>query len=389
MVVLLASSLLQETAGAVQKLMQEAIPGREERCGPGGPGGNQDVQKLMQEAIPGPELYTRHAVLLAPAAPLAKGGAIAAQAYAAMPHKPNGGPFTTTFTKVAIIGHAQGNGPNGISVGSDVSLGDGCDGVGLVDETAATFLRQSVPVALSGTGPPVLDCTADAALCPERSSPTITRQLPFLEELFSGAPISYRSLQGRVLPVMLQNRNATDMLAVSVGDAMNLLVGHGAPWYDERVLFVFGGDMSSGLPRSQASTVDGQSASAIVSGGTAEAAGLFTQFVMDPKRGGPAAVPRGYTSMLAGARTSELLGLTNSRVDSISDSAAFGPDPESNTEGIVTGYATILFWLDARPLGERMSAGAVTNTTVLATINSHTEGGQDSRRSLRSLHAAF
>lgn len=303
---------------------------------------------LLREASPPTEIYTRHAVLAVPSAPVDAGGAVAAWAYAGLPRAPNGAPFLTSFTKVVVVGYGQG-GPRGLSVGSDVCTGD------LVDEEAVSWFRQEVTKQASAAFAPVFDCSTSPSMCPTSTSQTLEAQIPFLEELFSGGALdTSRTLAGRVLPVMMQDQTAE--LGVQVGTTLELMVAEGGFWSSERVLFVFGGggDLSSGLVRSTALERDTETVKEITTEGCAGAASYFAA-----APAGEEAVPVGFGALLAASRLAEVLGLDTTR-STVSSSGAFRPDADMY-DGAVQGYASIMFWHDYRPLGERQAS----NSTVL------------------------
>eukprot|EP00747_Dinoflagellata_sp_TGD_P168217 gnl/TRDRNA2_/TRDRNA2_194088_c0_seq1.p1 gnl/TRDRNA2_/TRDRNA2_194088_c0~~gnl/TRDRNA2_/TRDRNA2_194088_c0_seq1.p1 ORF type:complete len:437 (+),score=88.93 gnl/TRDRNA2_/TRDRNA2_194088_c0_seq1:133-1443(+) len=349
------------------------------------------------------EIYSKHAVLVAPAAPLAHGGAVAAEAFAMLPRSVGDGPFATTFTKVVVLGHAESKGApmNGMSVGLDV-----CPDKSLVDVQAAKFLQRQVPLKLKKLGPVVFDCTEDAEPCFEQTSPSLERALPFVQAAFSGGSTSKRSLKGHLLPVMMQNQSIAE--AIRIGDALSLLVQSGGIWFSERVLFVMGGDMSHGLHQGFAYGRDNAIVKKLREESTNGAA-LYLSDLREGKKkggkyigGGPEAVPHGFGTILAGCRIADNMGLGSSWAK-VSNSGEYGALTKDNVDSSVDGYSAILWWKDDRSLAMRLSSepepnkpkSTTTTTTTPATTKpmltgsallevNLTTGGALQRQRLRS-----
>jgi len=317
----------------------------------------KDAQGLINSAMseqPAPaEIRSRHAVLVVPGEPFLAGGKLAAAAYASMPRAVKDGKAGTTFTKFVVVGHAEHSAsPQGISLGDDV-----CGRAGFSDEDAVRFLKTVVEKYLGSLAPRVLNCKASPGNCPEPSSPSLDQQLPFLSALTNN------SLRGHTVPVLLQSQSI--QLGVAVGDALALLAASGGVWHAERVLFVFGADMSAGLPAEKAELCDTHAAELLTEQGVPQAAKYFQDLWLGKARKedcGPGALPRGYASLLAAARVASMLNLKTTRVE-VGSSALpealqgkAGKPAEEGQEGEppALGYGSLIYWQDGAYIGERL-----------------------------------
>lgn len=306
----------------------------------------QDAMNGVSGSDAPQEINSRHAVMIVPGEPLEVGTRLAAEAYAAMPRTIKDGEYKTTFTKFVVVGHGENTGgPLNIVVGDDV-----CGHPGFADADAVQFLRSTVKTALGAMGPPMANCKADPEKCPEPSGPTFDEQIPFLDVLTNS------SLKGNLLPIMLEGQSIE--LGAHVGDALGLLAGSGGVWAAERVLFVFGADFSVGLDASKAMSCDSRTAQVVATGGVPNAALHFKHlWEGDVEEGdcGHKAIPRGFSTIIAAAKTAETLKLSDSRHKvSRQDLPPYLGRAPDDAEMPVLGYAHILFWADPRPASEKM-----------------------------------
>lgn len=300
------------------------------------------------------EISTHHAVIVAPTDPLEAGGGFAAEAYLSLPRAVVDGNYTLSFTKFVVVGHSRREGVKAVSLGADV-----CGhGSALLDVMAANFFRSEVIPRMGCFAPTVVSCDAPSKPCGERVAPGLERQLPILSALLG----AYRTLNGSVLPIMMQGQDLT--MAVRLGEALAYLVQPGGIWAAERVLFVFAGDLSEGLPAAQESGCDNRMVEVITQRGVAQAAEYIDDLLAGRARGGcpgPAAVPRGYGPIIAAARVAAQAKLLRRRAV-VTNSAATGTAAQSagnagSGQGTL-GFMSALFWNDERSVWERLGARA-------------------------------
>lgn len=309
-----------------------------------------DVQTLIQTmtAKGTEEISTNHAVLIAPTEPLTTAGGFAAEVYASLPRDLVGGHFTTVFSKFVVVGHSRKQGPPGISLGDDV-----CGDDGFTDEMATQFLNTQVPRQLGSHAPKVVECRQASGPCSERLAPGLERQLPFLGALLGPG----RSLKGNLMPVMMQGQSL--LLAARTGDALSLLVHTGGIWEAERVLFVFAGDLSKGLPAAQEGVCDEKAAEVIMKRGVPQVAEYFGALLGGAvKEGcpGPLAVPRGFGPILAATRVASRLKLQRRRALVAHTGLPSGESHFSELGKPVRGFIAAIFWEDTRSVWERLGA---------------------------------
>eukprot|EP00930_Biecheleria_cincta_P101401 TRINITY_DN9304_c0_g1_i1.p1 TRINITY_DN9304_c0_g1~~TRINITY_DN9304_c0_g1_i1.p1 ORF type:complete len:382 (-),score=99.91 TRINITY_DN9304_c0_g1_i1:21-1166(-) len=326
------------------------------------------IKANSEEPAP-PQIETRHMVLISPSSPL-QAGNVATEAFASLPKVVTEDGFPVAeFTKYVVVGFSKADGPTGIILGDDV-----CGGAGFADDDAAMFFRANVPKKLGFLAPRLLNCLKDGECAAERSPDNFAAQMPFLQAITKG------KLAGNMLPVVMQSQTAD--LGAALGEALALLVGPSGIWEGERVLFVFGSDLSSGLPADIAKDCDEATSKLIVESSAAQLARFFRKL-----KAGTAgawcssdnALPAGRGSVVAARRLAEQLSLTTTRTQ-VSNSAserwaaaqqgataaaAAAPAPapsalataEPSAEK-VDGFASILFWKDAGSVNERVAATA-------------------------------
>jgi len=313
-----------------------------------------------------PQIETRHMVMISPSTPLHAGN-LATEAFASLPKVVTEDGFSVAeFTKYVIVGFSQAHGPTGLIVGDDV-----CGGAGFADDDAASFFRHNVPEKLGFLAPQLLNCLKDGQCAEERSPKNFAAQMPFLQA------ITKNKLAGNLLPVVMQSQTAD--LGAALGEALALLVGPSGIWEGERVLFVFGSDLSSGLPAATAKDCDEATSKMVVERSAAQLATFFRKL-----KAGTAgawcssdnALPAGPGSVVAARRVAEVLSLTTTRTQ-VSNSAferwaamssqkgAGDPAPAQSAQAAaepsaakVDGFASILFWKDSSSVNERVAAMA-------------------------------
>lgn len=313
-----------------------------------------------------PQIETRHMVMISPNTPL-QAGNLAVEAFASLPKVVTEDGFSVAeFTKYVVVGFSQAHGPTGLIVGDDV-----CGGAGFADDDAANLFRHNVPKKQGFLAPRLLNCLRDGECAAERSPVNFAAQMPFLQA------ITKNKLAGNLLPVVMQSQTAD--LGAALGEALALLVGPSGIWEGERVLFVFGSDLSSGLPAATAKDCDEATSKMIVERSAAQLARSFRKL-----KAGTAgawcssddALPPGRGSVVAARRVAELLSLTTTRTQvsnsaferwaamtAQKDAAAPAPAPSALAAAKpsatkVDGFASILFWEDASSVNERVAAMA-------------------------------
>lgn len=352
-----------------------AAPAWGEKLGRGSCGASDDEKAITtagenlikansKKPLP-PQIETRHLVLIVPSTPL-QSGDVATEAFASMPKVVNEvGDSVAEFTKYVVVGFSQADGPTGLLLGDDV-----CGGSGFADDDAVNYFRDDVPETLGNIGPRLLNCLSDGECANERSPDNLAAQMPFLQA------ITKSKLAGNLLPIVMQNQTAE--LGAGLGEALALLVGPKGIWEGERVLFVFGSDLSRGLPAETAKDCDDATAKFIAEKSAAQIATFFRGL-----KAGTAgawcssdnALPAGRGSVIAARRVAEELSLTttSTRVSNNvleawaatsgqkqDTAAASAPAPAAAKPKVekVKGFASIIFWRDATSVNERVSSMA-------------------------------
>lgn len=305
------------------------------------------LNKFYVRTPPPTEINSHHAVLLVPNSPLTAGGGFATEAFASLPRVLDGRTFTSAFSKFVVVGHAAGQGMHkGIEFGDDV-----CGAAGYTDELAARFFGTEVQSQLSHFAPDLINCGSKPEACQGQVA-GMDEQLAFLGALLG----PFRSVKGSLLPVMLHGQGIR--LGSRLGDALTLLVAPGGIWEAERVLFIISGDLSKGLPAAVAKHCDQRTTEMIVEGGVPRMAEYIEALLGDRMAEGcpgKAAVPEGYAPMLTAARVAGKLKLFKRQAVV----AHYGLDKETewkSFDGVIRGYASVLFWQDSRSVWERLGA---------------------------------
>jgi len=313
---------------------------------------SKPVVAALTRLHPPVEVYSHHAVLIAPTDPLKSGGGFAADGYAALPRIIKDGNFSTAFTKFVVVSHGRKLGLDGITFGADV-----CGAAQLTDKIAADYFRSDAMERLGHYVPRMLSC-AKLGNCEQHELPIgVASQLPFLAAISGpGSP-----LKNNVLPVVLHGQGVR--LAARLGDALSLLVQPGGVWEAERVLFVFSGDLSLGLAAVQADLCDTKTAELVSERGVPQIASYFDGLLKGQAQEGcpgPAAAPRGYAPMLAAARVAENLDLANRRAVVAHDAPPGGDEKPGwkSFSGPVLGSMYVIFWKELRSPGEKIAAEA-------------------------------
>eukprot|EP00933_Yihiella_yeosuensis_P056550 TRINITY_DN557_c0_g1_i2.p1 TRINITY_DN557_c0_g1~~TRINITY_DN557_c0_g1_i2.p1 ORF type:complete len:452 (-),score=135.65 TRINITY_DN557_c0_g1_i2:120-1475(-) len=334
-------------------------------------------------------ISTRHAVMIVPGDPML-GGMKAGRIFSALPRKIKDGESVLEFTKYVVVAATKKlGGIPGISIGSDV-----CGKKGFSDDDAAIFMRTFIPERFRDKAPRLFECSSTPKYCLEERGSDLDNQLPFLQGMSLG------DLKGNLLPVMIQGQNQES--GVELGDALAELVSTKGPWEAERVLFVFAGDLSHGLTTQLAEQCDTVLSKKLISGNPAETAKYLNELHTGVRSSwckGDSAVPVSSDSLLAAMTVAKALKLEASRMEvsntntvikereeeaaqaaakAAADASKAAPPaseipltvvnkpPEPGMEVITTstpappavntGFATILFWEDARFVGERYSS---------------------------------
>lgn len=320
-------------------------------------------KKQLEKRLP-QDISSHHAVLVVPTDPLTAAGGIALEAYLSLPRTILEKSYTTVFTKFVVVGHSRLGGRKGISLGDDV-----CGSASkLTDTMALKFLETEVFTRMGGLAPTIVACAAANQPCSEHVSPGVTQQLPILSALLGHS----RSLAGQLLPVMMQGQDISS--AVRLGDALSYLVQTGGLWEAERVLFVFAGDLSEGLPADQEGWCDERVAEVVTQRGIPQAAEYFHDLLAGGVRGGcqgPAAAPRGYGPLLTAARVAALVKLRRRRAV-VAHSAPIGAAAQAQHAGsrtarpVVLGFMTAVFWDDTRSVWEKLSGQGMAHASFLS-----------------------
>eukprot|EP00931_Biecheleriopsis_adriatica_P027019 TRINITY_DN1632_c4_g1_i1.p1 TRINITY_DN1632_c4_g1~~TRINITY_DN1632_c4_g1_i1.p1 ORF type:complete len:395 (-),score=93.85 TRINITY_DN1632_c4_g1_i1:36-1220(-) len=286
------------------------------------------------------QVETRHMVLIAPAKPL-DAGDVAAYAFAGLPKSmgADGAPVTE-FTKYVVVGFAQEPGPAGISIGNDV-----CSGNGFSDDDAVNFLKTTVQSEFLSRAPVILNCAN--VMC-QTSVDNLDAQLPMLQA------VSNKNLAGNILPILIQKQDS--LLGAELGDILVSLVGENGVWADKSVLFVFGSDLSHGLPSALAEDCDERMAKMLAEKTPGEVSMMFADMMNNTATGtctSADAVPAGRTSLVAALQVADKLGLRH-------------------TQHMVSNTAQVLQAKERAALAEATSAvaaGVATASTENATEN--------------------
>lgn len=311
----------------------------------------EEAYKLIF-AVQQEPVSSHHAVLSVAAPPLNAGGNVVGEGYGKLPRMTGTNFLQPVFTKVVLVGHTESapGQKSGLVVGHDV-----CGDASLVDEDAAEYLRSAAPMKLNKAAPKILDCGKGD--CSGGSlPPSFTRQLPFLHALFDGRPgqeSNPSKLMGNVLPVILQEQSI--YLGLEAGDVLALLVDNGGPWQAEKVLFVFGGDMSHGLAAGVAQQVDANNSKLLTESGASNTASWFRDLQLGHGYGGKMAIPDGYSSLLAGSRVADIVDLPGTWYKT-ENSGQFATAQSTLADvTYVKGYEALVYWNDDRFIGMRMS----------------------------------
>jgi len=301
----------------------------------------EDAFRIQIEKRTPLQISTRHAVIVTPSNPFA-GANFTMQAFLALPKLSVAGKLTTAFTKFVVVAHSTLQGPKAISLGIDVCGNSS----GLTDTLAASFLRKDVFQRLGSFAPQVVHC-GPSEPCPEPTPQALAQQLPLLNALLGPG----RSIKGSLLPVVIQGQDV--MEASRLGDALGYLVHDGGIWDAERVLFVFAGDLSAGLPAQQEQMCDDRTAQVIAQRGVPQIAEYLHTLLQGGARAGcpgPAAVPTGYGPILSAARVAGQTKMRNRRITTSRSVAHVG------FEAPVLGLMSGLFWSDDRSAWERLGS---------------------------------
>lgn len=375
------------TLGRAAEIVSSSAP----KCGALDADAAKDASQMIIEAnakVPPPvQIETRHAVLVVPLKPL-EAGDVAADAFAGLPKVlTKAGKSVGDFTKFVVVSTTtKEDGSAGLIVGEDV-----CTGSGLVDPDAVAFMQSQVPEHLGFQAPAVLKCQRSE--CSTDAFETLQHQLPFLQAL------SGDKLKADVLPIVIQNQNLD--IGGHLGDALAYLVNDGGLWEGESVLFVFGTDMSHGLPSDLAMDCDRKTAELLTTKSSAQVAAFFR----DLKSGDAGdwcssdnALPKSRASVLAARRVAELLNLqqshklvsNNARVRqakeaalaaSVAKAAAAGvpasdeaaaPAPPPLMPEDVRGFVSVLFWDNTMTVSERVGAMTPGGSTPMGFLQRHT-----------------
>lgn len=307
---------------------------------------NNVSQLLLDANVLNTQFSSEHVIVINPTVPYNAGGVVAARAFAKLPRS---GAMSTKMTKVVVVGHVYGaGGGDGILIGADV-----CDSR-LVDQNAVDWLKNTVPTRLGK--PTVLD----AGACSEKINPSLEQALPFLSGIFSTED-GNRTLEGHVLPIMLQHQSAD--MGKEIGDALHLLVAEEGVYQDERVLFVFGGDMSHNLGKDVAAAVDKTTLDKILGSGFGPVANyvadLKAKDVADPS-GDPLKLktqaPFGFVTVLGALRLAGNMGM-QAQLMNRANSGEYEGNTMTNALEPVRGYGSVVFTLDTRPVAQQMGSG--------------------------------
>jgi len=299
------------------------------------------------------EIYSKHTVLFVPTDPVNGGGGVGIDMYSSLPKESVGGNFTTTFTKFVVVAYSDQPGPRALAVGDDV-----CGATGYTDEAAASALKLQIE-GLGAFGPETTNCSEPVPVCRQQVAPGLKDQLPFLSALLGPS----RSLKGNLMPLMLHGQGIH--LGSRVGDALALLVRPGSIWAAERVLFVFVGDLSEGLPKNQAELCDTRTVEFATQRGIPAIAEYFDTLHQGQSTEGcpPRAAPKGFATLLAAVRVANTLNLVRRR-SLVSHRTSYVPDAHVFT-ATERGFASIIFWDDSRSEGEILSAQTTANSLLV------------------------
>jgi len=331
----------------------------------------EEVFKMLVDTKVQFLMESNHMILILPeTASIASGaGMIAMQALASLPRRT---PTSMAYTKAVVVGHALGtDGKEGITLGKDV-----CD-QHLVDMKASMWFRDEMPTKVGKLA--ILHPGNDPDCCHEHVNPTLERQMPFLSQLFYETDADSketRTIDGNILPIMIQKQS----LAVgnNLGLALKRLITGDGPWKNERVLFIFGSDMSHNLPREQALPRDKETVQKAVSSGFGPLLNYIKELQKSDAGSGAAvktAAPFGYAPFLAAVKMASDLEYTGSMVR-LTNSGEFEGNTLTNMLEPVRGYASIAFGIDTRTKGQIISAGPPENKYPEETTTTTTTTGQ-------------
>lgn len=326
-----------------------------------------DTLNEFHKVTPVTVLQSQHVLIFAPAsAPLQLGGKVAVTAYKSLP--PAHGPVTTAMTKVVLVGHSFTDGVDGIAVGAEA-----CN-EHLVDKEAVKWFKEFVHR-------PTVVSTKIAA------NPTLDQQMPYLSAIFderneTDGSVLVKKIDGNLLPIMIGKQSL--QLASELGEALTLLVGPEGIWKDERVLFVFSGDMSHKMIKIEAKPNDLEMANLVCQGGFGPAATKISQLKSEDTGSGEnlfTKAPFGYAPLLAAAKLADNLHYRGAPMV-ISNSGEYGPGTLTNGQDPVNGYVSIS-WVGnnltpgqmraLRPGPNTLPPGTTTTTTETTTSSILTE----------------
>lgn len=234
--------------------------------------------------------------------------------------------YGTKLTKVVMVGASAS--------ASGLYLAD-CGG--LTDTAAADWLRQKAATQVNSL--PLNDGTGSAS--------PLEMQVPFLNLVFEG------KLPGNVVPLVLGGQSAE--AAQQVGNLLRALVQKGGPYVNERVLFLFVGDLSRDLEKKWAQPRDDETVQKLITSSFGDLSVYFSD-LEKVQAAGEHRRPYDWPIVLSCLKLASSLQYTGVRI-MVGNSGDWIGAPDRNEMDKVRGYASVLFGHDARPLGQRLSAG--------------------------------
>jgi len=293
------------------------------------------------------------------------GQEVAALGYASLPRKKN---FVTKMDKVVLVGHTM----PGDDCGEGIVLGSlVCDMPGLVDAKAEAFLRKHGPAALGQNCPTFL-----GAKCPG-SSQTIHNHLPFLSALWEDADAG-RELTGNILPVLVHKQST--MLGGNIANLLRLLVeSNDSPWASSRrkILFVFSGDFSHGLPKEVARAEDKVVANMALGEGFATFASKVDTWKASKKAGEQKKAPADEAVIGAAVKLAgDLVPNMEGRVMMVKNSGDYEGEVCCNEKEPVRGYIAMGWEMPGGAFLETSKQGAASSSHLAKNRGSYLRHAQ-------------